>query len=174
MVSMNDLFLIYVGSVGEVDEANVCEFYFSRNPDDAIGDGWEMGARDNVLPPDGEWVDKHFRLIAPGLKLCLLEESYQQCYLDGVYGITALAWESVEYTELSVEVLSTLNETMLKFFYGQSLHEILLRLQARGFALELLAETTEEDDDDSEDEPVSAPEPEQEEEEDDGFDNLPF
>ncbi len=170
MVSMNDLFLIYVGSVGEVDEANVCEFYFSRNPDDAIGDGWEMGARDNVLPPDAEWVDKHFRLIAPGLKLRLLEESYEQCYLDGVYGVQALAWESVEYTELSVQALTTLNDTMLKFFYGQSLHDILLRLQARGFALDLLAETTEEEED-SEDQPASAPEPEEEE---DGFENLPF
>lgn len=178
MIAMNDLYLIYVGSVGEIGEANVCDFYFSRNPDDAIGDGWAMSARDNVAPPDPEWNDKHFRLIAPGLELSLLEEDYQLCYLDGVYGVIALAWETVDYLNLSVADLATLNERMLRFFYGETLESVLKRLQARGFALELLAEadpaaTGAEDDEEVEAEQDSY-EDEEEDDEGEAFNNLPF
>lgn len=136
---MDELVLIYVGSAGEVNGLDVAEFYFSDDPSSAIGPGWEMGARDNVEPPDAEYITKKFRLRAPGLPLRLLEAEFEQRYLDGVYGIAALAWEYVDYGALDVAELEELNTTMLKFFYGTPLVEVLQRLEARGFGLEILA-----------------------------------
>jgi hypothetical protein len=135
---MDELVLIYVGSAGEIDGLEVAEFYFSADPGSAIGPGWEMGARDNVEPPDAEYVAKKFRLRAPGLPLRLLEAEFEQRYLDGVYGVVALAWEYVDYGGLGVAELDALSSTMLHFFYGQTLASVLTRLAARDFGLEVL------------------------------------
>ena len=116
-------------------------------PENAIGDGWEMGSRDNVDPPDAEYVHQKFRLVAPDLCMLLLEAEYERSYLDGVYGIMALAWEKVEYGELTPGELDSLGERMLCFFFGAPLPEVLRRLSARGYSLEVipLTEKTQED-----------------------------
>jgi hypothetical protein len=153
---MEELQLIYVGSAGEVDGADVCELYFSTDAESAIGNGWEMGARDNVEPPDAEFIQRKFRLQAPGVEMGLLEGKYEDCYLDGVYGVTALAWEKINYAEAD---LTGLNERMLRFFYGQTLPQVLAQVQARGFSLVVQALTPQSQD------PVQESETEEEESE---------
>jgi hypothetical protein len=133
---MEDQHLVYVGCYGEQDGRNLCEFYFSTTPDDVIGFGWEDGCRDNVDPPDAEYISKKFRLIAPDLQLTLLEEKYELSYLDGTRGLIALAWEEVDYRSIELVDLAT---RLLHFHYGETLPVVLQRLQARGYALEIVA-----------------------------------
>lgn len=125
--------LIYVGSVGEVGEHNICDFYFSADAENSIGDAWEMGARDNVYPPDPEYVQEKYRLVAPGLSVRLLEEEYERSYLDGVRGLVALAWEEVDYTQVD---LTDMASAFLGFTFGETLESVLGKLQARGFSLD--------------------------------------
>jgi hypothetical protein len=126
------LHLIYVSEAGEHNDDVIYEFFFSDRPDDAIGENWEDVCLYNVKPPQEEFCTKIGVLKTSAMQFSLLEEQEQFRYLEGVFGVIALAWEYVE----DFNALPSLEYSMLSFFYGAPLEEVVTKLKGRNLELE--------------------------------------
>jgi len=125
------LFLIFITKVGELNDQPVYEFIFSSDPESACGPGWETICEFQVEPPETKWIDKIGTLQASPLVLTLLEELDNFRYLDGVFGAVALGFEFID----NYGKMSNLNETILKFMYGEPLDQVVTKLKERSLEL---------------------------------------
>ncbi len=125
------LFLIFITKVGELNEEPVYEFIFSDDPDSACGPQWENICEFQVEPPESKWIHQIGTLQTSGLVLTLLEELDNFRYLDGVFGAIALGFEYID----NYGKMTDLNQTILKFMYGEPLEEVVAKLKARGLGL---------------------------------------
>ncbi len=131
LLYMKPLHLVYVGKDYYRRQPQY-EFYFSSQPESACGRFWENICAYNVEPPADEFVDSFAVLSAQSIEFGLLEEDEQFRYLDGVYGVIALAWEHID----DYKNLDSLNVELMTFRYGESLVEVEKKLQTRGLQLE--------------------------------------
>lgn len=126
------LHLIYVSEAGEHNEDVIYEFIFSDRPDDAIGKNWEDTCLFNVELPEKEFCTKIGILKTSKMVLSLLEEQNEFRYLDGVYGVIALAWEYIEH----YSDLPSLEYSLMSFAYGDPFDMVIHKLKNRGYTLE--------------------------------------
>lgn len=98
----NDLKLVYILKVGNNTKGEgIYEFIFSKNIDDIISkkDDWEWekspaSTEGNALPPTEEYIDEIFELKTKDFNLECLHQNHNHSYMDGVYTIHCLAYES--------------------------------------------------------------------------------
>lgn len=128
----NGLHLIYVSEAGDHNDDIIYEFIFSDRPDDAIGKNWEDTCLFNVELPQKEFCTKVGVLKTSEIVFSLLEEQNEFRYLDGVYGVIALAWEYIEH----YSDLPSLEYSLLSFPYGDPLENVTQKLKNKGLSLE--------------------------------------
>ena len=125
------LFLIFITKVGELNDEPVYEFIFSNDPDSACGPQWENICEFNVEPPESKWIQQIGTLQSSSLTLTLLEELDNFRYLDGVFGAISLGFEYID----NYGKMVNLNDSILKFMYGEPLEEVVSKLKARSLEL---------------------------------------
>lgn len=129
--SGDELFLVFITKVGELNDEPVYEFIFSNDPESACGPQWENICEFNVEPPDSVWIQKIGTLQSSSLELTLLEELDNFRYLDGVFGAVSLGFEYID----NYSKMANLNDSILKFMYGEPLEEVVAKLKERNLEL---------------------------------------
>jgi len=129
---MEDLSLVFVNRIGErYSGEEIFNFFFSNTPDTVIGEYWDLVCLDMVGVPDKKYIQKVYTLELKDIELGILSEDESWRYLDGVYGIIALAYEFIpDYKDYEIKN-GDLDIKLLKFFYGDKLINIKQQLKDR-------------------------------------------
>ena len=126
----NVLKLIYILNIGQsYNESNIYEFLFSDDIDNIEIDewGWELNANNaESIPPEKDYVKHSIRIETDEILLDVLHKNEYFTYLDGYYGIIALAWENLEAYEEHED-----NYSRMVFKYGETLKQVQDKFYAR-------------------------------------------
>jgi hypothetical protein len=132
----NDLKLVYVLKVGTNSKGEgLYEFIFCKDTDAIMEmqeqwmwDETPASNDDNAEPPTPEYVDKILELKTDKFTLFCLHESDDHSYMDGVYTIHCLAYESetdvADYDAMLNDEYEEEDAPILVFHYGMTLKQV--------------------------------------------------
>lgn len=131
-----NLSLVYITREGEkYTGEETFNLFFSDTPETVIGDYWDTICMDMVGIPDKKYIKKVYTLDIKDIEIGLLCEDEHWRYLDGVYGLTSIAYEFIsDYKEYEI-INGDLDLNLLKFFYGDSLESVKEKLKIKNLKL---------------------------------------
>ena len=113
--------LIYINRVGETfDGENSYEFIFTRDVEEAFGDGWDSTNPDG---PEDKYVHYVIEAKSEYLALTLMTDINLFTMYEALDGIVALGWEEIDDLEE--------DETRLVFKYNEDVTSVSKKLKSK-------------------------------------------
>ena len=132
---MNNLFLIYINSVGKSYNGNYrYEFIFSDSLEGVNGEDWDVYPASNRPEPPYEQFIKKVGVIDTEINFDVVQKSDTFAVWDAVDGIIALAWENIDDYELYPDV-------RLYFKFGESISSVENKLYEKDIVIKYEKET---------------------------------